>query len=203
MAMIYLIRHGQTEMNKAGRFQGRLDSPLTSLGEAQARRVGARLRALAAEVGGAWAIDASPLGRTRRTAELVAGEMGLAVRRHDPRLAEVDFGPWEGLTRDEIVALRPDLAEAKAFFLRCPEGETFEQLSERVRSWMDEADAASEHHVAVTHAGVGRMMRGMRLGLTLDEIRALDTPQDVIFRLHGTSVERIECAELPSAAPAR
>jgi broad specificity phosphatase PhoE len=122
--VIWLVRHGQTEINRVGRFQGRLDSPLTELGETQARRVGARLRALAAEVGGAWAIDASPLGRTRRTAALISDGMGLAVRRHDARLAEVDFGPWEGLTRDQIVALRPDLAEAKTFFLRCPEGES-------------------------------------------------------------------------------
>jgi probable phosphoglycerate mutase len=162
--MIYLIRHGQTEMNQAGRFQGRLDSPLTPLGEAQARQVGARLRSLAGEIGGAWTIDASPLGRTRRTAALVAEGMGLAVRRHDPRLAEVDFGPWEGLTRDEIVALRPDLAEAKAFFLRCPDGESFEALSARVRSWMAEVEATGRHCVAVTHAGVGRMMRGLCLG---------------------------------------
>ena len=68
--MIWLVRHGQTEMNSVGRFQGRLDSPLTPLGEAQARRVGAQLRALAADLGGVWAIDASPLGRTRRTAAL-------------------------------------------------------------------------------------------------------------------------------------
>jgi broad specificity phosphatase PhoE len=201
--MIYLIRHGQTEMNSVGRFQGRLDSPLTALGEAQARRVGAQLALLAAELGGDWAIDASPLGRTRRTAELIAAEMGLPVRRHDERLAEVDFGPWEGLTRDEIVALRPDLADAKAFFLRCPEGETFEHLTVRVRSWMDEADAAGEHRVAITHAGVGRTMRGLCLGLTLDEIRVLDTPQDVIFRLAGGQVDRFECAALPSAAAAR
>jgi broad specificity phosphatase PhoE len=199
--MIYLIRHGQTEMNKVGRFQGRLDSPLTALGEAQARRVGARLKALAAEVGGAWAIDASPLGRTRRTAELVAEGMGLAVRRYDPRLAEVDFGPWEGLTRDEIVALRPDLAEVRAFFLRCPDGETYEALTSRARSWMDEALAAREHIVAVSHAGVGRLMRGLCLGLTLDEIRALDTPQDVVFRLADGAVERFECAALPSEPP--
>lgn len=148
--MIYLIRHGQTEMNREGRFQGRLDSPLTALGEEQARRVGARLRALAGEVGGNWVIDASPLGRTRRTAELVAAEMGLAVRRHDPRLAEVDFGPWEGRTRDEIVALRPDLAEAKAFFLRCPDAESFEQLNARVRSWMEEAEAVDEHSASLS-----------------------------------------------------
>jgi probable phosphoglycerate mutase len=201
--MIYLIRHGQTEMNSVGRFQGRLDSPLTPLGEAQARRVGAQLASLAAELGGAWTIDASPLGRTRRTAELIAAEMGLPVRRHDERLAEVDFGPWEGLTRDEIVTLRPDLAGVEKFFLRCPDGERFEHLTARVRSWMDEADAAGEHRVAVTHAGVGRTMRGLRLGLTLDEIRELDTPQDVIFRLWGDEVERFECAELPSAAAAR
>jgi broad specificity phosphatase PhoE len=201
--MIYLIRHGQTEMNRVGRFQGRLDSPLTPLGEAQARRVGARLKALADEIGGDWAIDASPLGRTRRTAELVAEAMGTAVRRHDPRLAEVDFGPWEGLTRDQIEALRPDLAGATAFFLRCPDGESYEALSARVRSWMAEADAAAEHRVAVTHAGVGRMMRGICLGLTLDEIRALDTPQDVVFGLHRGEVERIACAALPSEAAAR
>jgi probable phosphoglycerate mutase len=201
--MIYLIHHGQTEMNKVGRFQGRLDSPLTELGEAQARQVGVRLKALAVEVGGEWAIDASPLGRTRRTAQLVAEGMGLAVRSHDARLAEVDFGPWEGLTRDEIVALRPDLAEAKAFFLRCPDGESFEALSSRVRSWMADAEAASQHRIAVTHAGVGRLMRGLSLGLTLDEIRALDTPQDVIFRLADGAVERFECPPLPSAAPAR
>ena len=199
--MIYLIRHGQTEMNRVGRFQGRLDSPLTALGEDQARRVGARLKALAAEVGGDWAIDASPLGRTRRTAQLIAEEMGLAVRCHDPRLTEVDFGPWEGLTRDQIVALRPDLVEAKAFFLRCPDGESFEALSGRVRSWMDGAAAQAEHRIAVTHAGVGRMMRGLTLGLTLDEIRGLDTPQDVIFRLADGGVERFECAELQSDAP--
>jgi broad specificity phosphatase PhoE len=196
--MIWLIRHGQTEMNKVGRFQGRLDSPLTELGEGQARRVGARLRALAADVGGAWAIDASPLGRTRRTAELVAEAMGLAVRRHDPRLAEVDFGPWEGLTRDEIVALRPDRAETEKFFLRCQEGESYEALTSRVRSWMEEAMAGDGHVVAVSHAGVGRLMRGLCLGLTLDEIRALDTPQDVVFRLSPGRVERFECAAFPS-----
>ncbi len=199
--MIYLIRHGQTEMNREGRFQGRLDSPLTALGERQAGQVGARLQGLAAETGGRWAIEASPLGRTRRTADLVAQRMGLDVRRHDPRLTEVDFGSWEGLTRDGIVALRPDLSGAKAFFLLSPDGETFEQMSVRVRDWMDEADASDEHIVAVTHAGVGRMMRGLYLGFGPDEMRALDTPQDVVFRFAGGRIDRIECAALPSETP--
>jgi probable phosphoglycerate mutase len=196
--MIYLIRHGQTEMNSVGRFQGRLDSPLTPLGESQARRVGARLRALADERGGAWAIEASPLGRTRRTAELISHSLGLPVRGHDARLTEVDFGSWEGLTRDEIVGLRPDLFETRAFFLLNPEGESYGSLSARVRSWMEEADAAAENRIAVSHAGVGRMMRGLYLGLAQHEIRALDTPQDVVFAFVGGRIERIECPPLPS-----
>lgn len=200
--MIYLIRHGQTEMNSVGRFQGRLDSPLTPLGEAQARRVGARLRSLVAERGGDWAIEASPLGRTRRTAQLISESLGLPVRRHDDRLTEVDFGSWEGLTRDEIVALRPDLFETRAFFLLSPDGESYASLSARVRSWMEEADAAPEHRIAVTHAGAGRMMRGLYLGLDQRDIRALDTPQDVVFRLAGGRIDRIECPPLPSEVTA-
>jgi broad specificity phosphatase PhoE len=122
----------------------------------------------------------------------------LPVRRHDERLTEVDFGSWEGLTRDEIVALRPDLMLSKAFFLLNPEGESYESLSGRVRSWMEEADAASENRIAVTHAGAGRMMRGLYLGLAQAEMRALDTPQDVLFRFADGRIERIECAPLPS-----
>ncbi len=200
--MIYLIRHGQTEMNSVGRFQGRLDSPLTPLGEMQARRVGSRLAALAAERGGDWAIEASPLGRTRRTAELISERLGLPVRRHDDRLTEVDFGSWEGLTRDEIVALRPDLFETRAFFLLNPDGESFAALSARVRSWMEEADAAPENRIAVTHAGAGRMMRGLYLGLDQRDMRALDTPQDVVFRFAGGQIERIPCPQLPSEVAA-
>lgn len=68
---------------------------------------------------------------------------------------------------------------------------------------MDDAESAADHRVAITHAGVGRMMRGMSLGLTLDEIRALDTPQDVIFRLTQGSIERFECPALPLEQSAR
>jgi len=191
--VIWLVRHGQTEMNRVGRYQGRLDSPLTEAGVAQAARVGARLAALAAAEGGDWTIDASPLGRTRQTAAIIAGAMGLPIRRHDDRLAEVDFGSWEGLTRDEIFVRRPDLAGRTAVFLLSEDGETYDALAARVRAWMQEADAAPEHRVAVTHAGVGRMMRGLYLGLTADEMRAMETPQDAVFRFGAGRIERLDC----------
>lgn len=109
----------------------------------------------------------------------------------------------EGLTRDEIVALRPDLADIRALFLRNSDGETHEQLSGRVRAWMDEALASPEHRVAVSHAGTGRMMRGLHLGLSVDELRELETAQGVIYRFLEGRIERIECAALPSTSPAR
>ena len=66
---IYLVRHGETEWNRAGRMQGHLDAPLTMRGEAQARAVGETLRELG--VGG-FSMVASPLGRTRATAAIIA-----------------------------------------------------------------------------------------------------------------------------------
>ena len=108
--MIYLVRHGQTEFNREGRYQGRVDSPLTELGLAQARAAGARLAALAAEEGGNWIIETSPLGRARRTAEIIAQSMGLPALTVDPRLIEVSYGEIEGLTAAEIEARWPKVA---------------------------------------------------------------------------------------------
>ena len=63
-AEIYLLRHGETLWNVEGRFQGRLDSPLTARGVQQAERCG---RKLAATLGQVDAVVASPLGRVRQT----------------------------------------------------------------------------------------------------------------------------------------
>ena len=201
--MIWLVRHGQTEMNTEGRLNGRLDSPLTARGVDQAGQLGERLRGLAAEIGGDWVIVPSPAGRACRTAELMAEVSGLPLAPCDDRLAEWDFGSWEGLTPAEIVALRPDLAAFSAFFLRNPDGESFERMSARVGAWMRDELATPEHRVAVSHAGTGRLMRGLHLGLSIDELRELETAQGVIYRFVEGGIERIECPVLPSAAPAR
>ncbi len=66
MLQVYLVRHGETEWNAQRRIQGQSDSPLTQMGEAQARQVAQRARLL-----GITHIITSDLGRTRRTAELI------------------------------------------------------------------------------------------------------------------------------------
>jgi probable phosphoglycerate mutase len=193
--MIYLIRHGQTEFNREDRVQGRVDSPLTEHGRAQARAMGERLAALIAAEPGDWRLETSPLGRARQSAEIIAETAGLPAPAVEPRLIEVSYGEMEGLLREEVDRRWPEFADAVGMFGRAPGGETIEALAERVGDWLAAARAApaGRRLVAVTHAGVVRVARGLYLGLGHDDMRAMDKPQDVIFRLHEGRIDRLEC----------
>jgi broad specificity phosphatase PhoE len=202
--MIYLVRHGQTEFNRDGRFQGHVESPLTALGEAQARAVGERLKALAAADPGNWAIECSPLGRARQTAEIITGVMGLPAPAVEPRLIEVFYGDLEGLTRPQVDERWPELVGVRGVFVRSPGGETLAALQARARAWLDEACADDgRRRIAVAHASVGRALRGLYTGLDVEDMVLLETPQDAFHRLHDGKIERIDCAPLSPAAAER
>ena len=98
---IFLIRHGETEWNAEGRFQGQKDSPLTPGGRAQAHRVGRRLAERLTE-GTQAELHVSPLGRTRETAQIISALGDYASVRLEPRLQEVTIGSWDGLTHVDI-----------------------------------------------------------------------------------------------------
>lgn len=89
MLQVYLVRHGETQWNAERRIQGQSDSPLTAHGERQAWQVGERARTL-----GITHIITSDLGRTRRTAEIIAEACGCSVIA-DARLRELDMGVLE------------------------------------------------------------------------------------------------------------
>jgi len=101
--VIYLARHGETEWNRAGRWQGHTDIPLTELGRRQAAELGERLRDA-----GISHVLASDLSRARDTALIAARTMGLAHVREDPDLRERMFGSFEGLTRAQCEGDHPD-----------------------------------------------------------------------------------------------
>ena len=108
VATILLIRHGQTEWNVQGRYQGQKDSPLTPLGRQEAIALGERLRQGAREINPIiWSSD---LNRAVSTAEEVVAALRLSSRglagvkyeiKTDPRLRERSFGILEGMTREE------------------------------------------------------------------------------------------------------
>jgi broad specificity phosphatase PhoE len=191
--MIYLLRHGETLANSEGRFQGRLESPLSPRGLAQARAVGQRLAALATADPGTWAIETSPLGRARQTAAIISEVLGLSEPAVEPRLIEADYGALEGLTRPEVDAGWPHLAGVIGVFGHAPGGEGIEALDARARSWLGERRRDERRVIAVAHASIGRAIRGAYLGEPFEAYRLYETPQDAFHRLHEGRVERIDC----------
>ena len=95
-----LVRHGQSEWNADGRWQGQADPPLTDLGRLQAREA-------ARALGTVDAVWASDLQRAVETATVIAGDLGVGPVVLDPDLRERDAGEFSGLTRPEIAARFP------------------------------------------------------------------------------------------------
>jgi probable phosphoglycerate mutase len=151
----YLIRHGETDWNRAGRWQGLADVPLSMLGRAQAASLAQRLAHEGFTVDHTYSSD---LLRAWDTAQIVAQRLGLAVQPL-PALREIDVGAWSGLTRPEIVARWPG---AFVTLHAAPDGENRDAFWQRV------ADAvlglAEQHNkqrvLLVTHGGVIRALLG-------------------------------------------
>lgn len=105
---LYLARHGRTEWNVAGRFQGHTDIPLDDHGREQARALAERLR------GRIELVFASDLRRASESAEIVAACLQLPILKLDPGLRERSHGVFEGLTREECIERHPEVCAARA-----------------------------------------------------------------------------------------
>ena len=188
--MILLVRHGETEWNLARRIQGWGDSPLTRRGVVQAEAMGRRLARMAGA--GGLPVVASPLGRTRRTAELIQEARGdPAPIRYDERLKEISLGEWDSLDRDEIEARSPGIFErhGQQWYFAAPGGETYDAFAGRVGAWL--AEQGDRSTIAVAHGVVSRVLRGLYAGMDREGAMALAVPQDVIWRLADGRIEEI------------
>lgn len=153
MALLYVARHGETEWNRAGRYQGRLESALTPRGEAQARALAAALasRPIARVV-------SSPLGRCVQTAHPLAEALGLPLEI-DERLVEIGHGEWEGRLRVDIETTDAQLfarwkthPETVAF----PGGESLDDVLRRWRAFASGFRGKNDVAV-VTHDAIVRL----------------------------------------------
>src|SRR5947208_1264778 len=99
---VVLLRHGRTEWNATGRFQGQMDAPLDGIGRAQAEAAAVAVAPMRPDV-----IVTSDLSRAAHTAAAVAAEAGVEPVV-DARLREIYLGSWQGLTRAEARAKFPD-----------------------------------------------------------------------------------------------
>ncbi|NYS30486.1 2,3-diphosphoglycerate-dependent phosphoglycerate mutase GpmB [Pantoea sp. WMus005] len=183
MLQVYLVRHGETVWNAERRIQGQSDSPLTEKGEQQAWQVGERVKHL-----GITHIIASDLGRTRRTAEIIADACGCSVTL-DARLRELNMGvlekrPLDGLTAEEE-QWRATLVNGTEGG-RIPEGESMTEMATRMHAALNACLdlPAGSRPLLVSH--------GMALGSLVSTILGLPAYAERRLRLRNCSISRVD-----------
>jgi broad specificity phosphatase PhoE len=188
MAVIYFLRHGQTDWNAVRRIQGHIDTPLNDHGRSQAARNG---RVLAEMLRDPAALDylSSPLSRATETMEIVRRELSLDAKSYatDARLMEYCLGDWEGALYDDITAQFPELVTEQRrdqWNFRYPgeRGESFAVLSARVFDCLGEI---TRETVITAHGGVMRCIRRHYDRLSAEETFKLDVPQDKVLRIEN------------------
>jgi broad specificity phosphatase PhoE len=175
--VIVFVRHGQTEVNREGRFQGRLDPPLTELGVEQARLVAQGLAGCGAQL-----VLTSPLQRAADTARAIAGVVGAPVEI-DERLVEVDYGEWDGQPLGSVSRAQWARWRDDATFTP-PGGESLLEVAERVAKFCAELLRSDSTIVAVSHVSPIKAAVAWALG----------TDTDATWRMHldVASVSRID-----------
>ncbi|KUF06434.1 histidine phosphatase family protein [Leucobacter sp. G161] len=171
--VLALVRHGETDWNRARRIQGRTEVPLNDTGRAQALAAAKLLRS---STPGAWtSVHASPLGRAIETAEIIAEQLSLTSPGIHDGLWERNFGEAEGLLVTESEARWPGLREV-------PAAERIEDVAHRSADAIRELSQTSPGSVAVAH---GAMLRAGLERLTGADIPRILNGEIWLLRLDG------------------
>jgi broad specificity phosphatase PhoE len=185
--LLYVIRHGQTDWNAEGRFQGQTDIPLNETGRAQATNNGILLAALLGETITNYNFVASPLGRTRETMELLRAQMKVDPTDYqlDERLKEICFGDWEGSTTAELKKQFPDRVKERSrgkwdFLAPGEHAESYEILSWRTGAWLASIKCPT---IAVTHGGVIRSFFRLIGNTPANDACSMNIPQDRVLKI--------------------
>jgi broad specificity phosphatase PhoE len=197
---VLLLRHGQSEWNAQGRWQGQADPALTDLGRRQAAQAGARLAADGTAFDG---VVSSDLVRSLTTADIVAGALGLGAPQASPGLREFDVGAWSGLTRVEIEQRWPGMLDRwrNGTLERIPGGEDRDAFRLRILAALH---ALADRHrgavvLAVTHGGViGMLQRTLTVDSTRERITNLCGRW---FEVSGGAIEAGEPVSLLDEEP--
>jgi probable phosphoglycerate mutase len=165
---LYLVRHGETDWNAAGRLLSFTDAPLNQRGEVQSSALADALAAIH------WdRALSSPLVRARHTAEMIlAGSVAAPNLEIDGRLREMDFGPYEGWSEAEL-ASDPVAATRRSAGAQLPGVESEEAVASRVRDVLVSLEEADGMTLVVGHGRTLRILIATALGLSPSFARTL------------------------------
>lgn len=164
---MYIARHGETTWNAVGRYQGRLDTPLSPLGQAQAQALAGALAPKQIE-----RIVSSPLSRCVQTAMPLSLQTGVPIET-DPLLLEIAHGDWQGRYRDEIAASEPELYRAWREHperVRFAGGESLADVAARWKQFVEGFEALA-NTLVVTHDIIVKLAILERTGRPMSDLR--------------------------------
>ncbi|MBC8160072.1 MAG: histidine phosphatase family protein [Roseiflexaceae bacterium] len=170
---LIIIRHGESEWNRIGRYQCQADAPLSELGERQAQALATRLRSEPIH-----AIFSSSLQRARRTGEAVAAHHPAVPFTIEPALLEIDHGEWQGLLSSEVVErFGVGLIEWQHHPTRAqmPGGESFSNILKRVLDFRERLcnEFPDQNVLISTHDVVVKILVADALGMDMDRINRI------------------------------
>lgn len=173
---LILVRHGHVEGIHPERFRGQLDLPLTDLGQAQAA-------ATAKFIAAHWkakAIYTSPLSRCRDTGTAIGTAQGIKIEPL-PELIDINYGGWQGRTRDEVKASEPERFNAwmtQPQLTVLPGADSLQDVQARLVRALDHMRTAhpGETVIAVGHDSTNRVF--LTLGMDLPLSRYWHLQQD-------------------------
>ncbi|MDD4924565.1 MAG: alpha-ribazole phosphatase [Dehalococcoidales bacterium] len=162
---LYLVRHGQTDLNKFRRFQGRIDVPLNETGMQQSQKLAVRLSSEPFD-----RIYVSPLARARQTAEIIHNSNNVDITI-SADLVEMDFGLLEGKTYEEIIEIFPDW-NPSVFDFNFAGGENLDSLAIRIKSFLDNIlknRDESLNMLIISHSGCLRVILCLLLDIDVNK----------------------------------
>ena len=193
---ILLARHGETQWNFEGRYQGQEDIPLSETGRKQAQSLSTRLCDVQID-----AAFSSPLKRARETAELALAERA-SLLKFDPRLMEINHGEWEGLLAAEIHARDPELLQAwrdTPDSVLMPEGESLKHVLDR--AWAALTDIIEQQNesdtvLIVAHDAVNRVLLCRILGIPYTNFWRFRQAPTTLNLLEGDSIDTLNVVRI-------
>lgn len=198
---LLLVRHGETPWNREGRYQGRTDIALSADGEAQARALGARLAGLPIAIA-----IASPLSRTRSTAQAILGDRPVTLET-DEALIEISHGKWEGQLASDIEISHAEMfgtwrSRPDRHVPAGPDAETLGDVEERAWPVLVRTCARlgpDETALIVAHDAVNRVLLCRVLGLPMTRVWTFRQAPAALNILSGTSIADLQVARLNDA----
>ena len=195
MPVLYYVRHGETDFNIQGRLQGRRDTILNAHGRRQAAECGILMSDLFSRDHRQpqdFKYVSSPLMRARETMEILRATLGLEAHDYeiDPRLLEIAYGDWEGLTLPEIEAHSAGVLtrrEDDKWDFAPPGGESYRELADRIGNWYSSLTADT---VVAAHGGGVRALMAILNIVPEEQATRAQIEQGVVYVFADSKMSR-------------